>query len=105
MTLAKANAIISMMVLQAQAAGTGQWSSSIPMPIVPVAAVVVPTTGKVLTWSAYKETSFTQGTGVTQTATYDPATGLVSKKTVSETRHDMFCPGLSVGFDGRPVVT
>ncbi|CZR65922.1 uncharacterized protein PAC_15822 [Phialocephala subalpina] len=40
---------------------------------------------------------------VTASATYDPSTGSVAPGTV--TNHGMFCPGLSLDFQGRPVVT
>lgn len=42
---------------------------------------------------------------MTQTCTYDPASGIVSKRTVTETAHDMFCPGTSLDATGRLVVT
>ena len=61
--------------------------------------------GKILTWSAYAPNAFSGGRGRTVTATYDPATGMVTQRTVTETGHDMFCPGISVLSDGRIVVT
>ena len=42
---------------------------------------------------------------MTQTCSYDPASGVVSKRTITNTNHDMFCPGLSIDATGRPVVT
>ena len=84
----------------------GQWGATIDFPIVPVAAAVLHDTGKILTWSSYAANSFTGGPGgFTLTATYDPATGTVSQRTVSNTHHDMFCPGLSIDNTGRPIVT
>ncbi|KAF2841135.1 carbohydrate-binding module family 32 [Patellaria atrata CBS 101060] len=84
----------------------GQWSGTIDFPIVPAAAAVVPRTGKVLAWSAWAATQFGGSPGgYTLTATYDPATGVVSQRRVSNTAHDMFCPGISMDFNGRPVVT
>ncbi|OCL01465.1 carbohydrate-binding module family 32 [Glonium stellatum] len=82
----------------------GQWGETIDFPIVPVAAVVL-NTGKVLTWSSFEANSFSGGGGLTQTATYDPSTGIVSQRTVTNTGHDMFCPGLSIDASGRTVVT
>jgi hypothetical protein len=52
---------------------------------------------QVLTWAALKNDDFFVGgatnTGLTQSALFDPKTGKVSKMTVSNTKHDMFCPG------------
>jgi galactose oxidase len=82
----------------------GVWSSSIGFPLVPAAAAHLPN-GKLLTWSAYQPDSFIGGTGRTQTAILDPATSSVSQRTVTETGHDMFCPGTAVLPDGRVQVT
>jgi galactose oxidase len=84
----------------------GRQPRSVPVgfPLVPVAAAQLPN-GKILTWSAYAPDAFSGGRGRTVTATYDPATGVVTQRTVTETGHDMFCPGISVLPDGRIVVT
>jgi galactose oxidase len=42
---------------------------------------------------------------MTQTAVYNTFSGAVTKITVTNTNHDMFCPGISTLFDGRIVVT
>ncbi len=84
----------------------GQWSVTIDFPIVPVAAAVLHDTGRVLVWSSFAPGTFSGGGGgITQTATYDPASGTVSHRTVTNTKHDMFCPGLSMDATGRPFVT
>ena len=84
----------------------GVWSQTIDFPIVPVAAAVLPGTGNVLTWSAYAGDQFGGSPGtLTQTSTYDMTTGLVSQRAVSNTQHDMFCPGLSMSLNGQPFVT
>ena len=84
----------------------GQWSVTIDFPIVPVAAAVLHDTGRVLVWSSFAPSTFSSGPGgITQTATYDPAKGVVSQRTVTNTQHDMFCPGLSMDATGRPFVT
>ena len=86
--------------------GIGKWGPTIDFPVVPVAAAVIPTTGKVLVWSSYAPDTFDGGPGgMTTTATYDPSTGTVSQQTVTNTQHDMFCPGISMDLNGRPVVT
>jgi hypothetical protein len=58
---------------------------------------------QVLVWSAYLSDNFDRihymfvssggGSGFTKSAIYDPMTGKISKMTVSNTNHDMFCPG------------
>ncbi|HEU4346737.1 MAG TPA: discoidin domain-containing protein [Actinoplanes sp.] len=82
----------------------GKWSAPVGFPLVPVAAAQLPN-GKILTWSSYATNAFSGGRGKTVTAVYDPATGVVTQRTVTETGHDMFCPGISVLRDGRIVVT
>ncbi|OJF14165.1 discoidin domain-containing protein [Couchioplanes caeruleus] len=82
----------------------GTWSAPVGFPLVPAAAAQLPD-GKILTWSAYARDTFSGGRGRTVTATYDPATGEVTQRTVTETGHDMFCPGISVLPNGRIVVT
>ena len=84
----------------------GQWSVTIDFPIVPVAAAVLHDTGRLLVWSSFAPGTFSGGSGgLTQTATYDPASGTVSQRTVTNTQHDMFCPGLSMDATGHPFVT
>ena len=86
--------------------GLGKWGPTIDFPIVPVAASVQPTTGKVVAWSAYSAQTFGEGvSGQTVTALYDPATLLVTQRVVTNTGHDMFCPGISIDANGRTVVT
>lgn len=81
-----------------------KWSSTIAMPLVPVAASTL-RNGKVLTWSAYDRFAFGGDRGMTYTALFDPATNTSSERLVSNTGHDMFCPGTSVLPDGRILVT
>lgn len=86
--------------------GLGRWGPTIDFPIVPVAAAINPTNGRVLTWSSYAPDNFVGGPGgLTVTSTYDPNTQIVSERIVTETDHDMFCPGISLDFNGRPIVT
>lgn len=84
--------------------GVGQWSPTIDIPLVPVSAGLQHDTGKLLVWSSYAPNSFGKG-GLTQTATYDPTSGIVSQRTVTNTGHDMFCEGLSADFVGRFIIT
>jgi galactose oxidase len=82
----------------------GLWVNTVDFPIVPAAAAVLPN-GKVLLWSAYRLDEFSGGSGLTQTAIYDPATGETTQRTISNTQHDMFCPGISMDSEGRIIVT
>ena len=92
-------------ILEATAVNIGQWGPTVEFPLVPAAAAVVAQTGKLLVWSADDDLDFNQNSGQTQTASYDPTTKEVSALTVSNTHHDMFCPGISKDFNGRLVVT
>ncbi|KAL8668733.1 MAG: hypothetical protein Q9168_006651 [Polycauliona sp. 1 TL-2023] len=84
----------------------GIWGTTIDFPIVPAAAAVL-TSGKVLLWASWKPFDFNGGggSGKTETAIFDPASGTVSRMLVTNTQHDMFCPGLSLDNSGRPFVT
>jgi galactose oxidase len=85
--------------------GLGKWGPTIDFPVIPVAASVEPTTGKVVAWSASSPISFGGPGGRTLTAIYDPAAQTVSQRVVTETGHDMFCPGISMDANGRTIVT
>jgi galactose oxidase len=86
------------------AAGKGLWEKTIDFPLIP-AAVSLLSNGKVLMWSAFAKDNFGGAHGYTQTGIYDPATGESTQMQVSQTSHDMFCPGVSLDFNGRVVVT
>lgn len=90
--------------------GLGRWGPTINFPLVPVAAAVEHDSGKVLVWSSHAADEFlnlpeSPKGGKTVTGTYDPSTKTVSERTVSDTHHDMFCPGISTDASGRIVVT
>jgi galactose oxidase len=85
------------------AATSGLWSARITLPIDPAAAALLGN-GKVLTWSSYAGDTYGGANGFTQTATIDTTTGAVSQRTVTETGHDMFCPGLALLGDGAVFV-
>src|SRR5262249_39794892 len=82
--------------------GAGEWSATIGFPLVPVAAAML-RTGKLLTWSSYDPYNYGGG-GKTVTATLNLTNGTVSQRTVTETGHDMFCPGTAMLTDGRVLV-
>lgn len=84
----------------------GSWGATIDFPLVPAASAMLFDTGNVLVWSSFAQSTFSGGNGgITLTATYDPATQIVSQRNVSNVGHDMFCPGLSLDANGSPVVT
>ncbi|MEM9935664.1 MAG: LamG-like jellyroll fold domain-containing protein, partial [Bacteroidota bacterium] len=82
----------------------GEWSEIIPMPIVSVAAANLPN-GKILTWSAFDRFRFGGRNGKTYTVIFDPETQQSEEFLISDTQHDMFCPGTANLTDGRIMVT
>ena len=84
----------------------GVWGPTIEFPTVPVAASIDQLSGNLLVWSSYLPNDFEgSSTGVTLTATWDRTANIVTETTVSNINHDMFCPGISLDFKGRPFVT
>lgn len=83
---------------------TGSWSRVIDLGLVPVAIANLPD-GKVLAWSAKDRLSFGGTTGRTWTTVFDPQNETSTATLVSETNHDMFCPGISNLADGRIMAT
>ncbi len=81
----------------------GAWGPVVPTPLVPVAASGLPD-GNVLIWSAFDRFSFGGEQGYTETAIFNPATNASSAQRVSNTGHDMFCPGIANLADGRILV-
>lgn len=84
-------------------ATVGQWNQTITFPLVPAAIALLPS-GAILAWSSYKPKAY-GGTGMTVTATYYPSNASVTEAIITNTDHDMFCPGLSMDFQGRVFVT
>ena len=84
----------------------GKWAPLVNLPVIPVAAYVVPTdTNRMLVFSAWGTNDFGGAGGLTQFADYNWKTGAVSQRQVSNTNHDMFCPGISALQDGRIVIS
>ena len=81
----------------------GLWSSVINLPIVPVAAANLPN-GQLLVWSAYDRMYFGGDNQQTYTALFNPSTNTATERLVTETGHDMFCPGTSNLPDGSVLV-
>jgi len=86
-----------------ETAALAQWAPLVTLPIVPVSAANLPD-GKVLLWSAENRFSFGSNLGRTYTVLFDPATNTATERLVSETGHDMFCPGTANLADGRVLV-
>ncbi|KAI1734497.1 hypothetical protein F4680DRAFT_340707 [Xylaria scruposa] len=82
----------------------GRWESTVVLPIV-AAAGALSAQGNVIFWSAFRPDLFGSGTGQTLTALWTPSSQTVTQRTVTETHHDMFCPGISLDADGRITVT
>ncbi|KAI9693491.1 MAG: hypothetical protein M1820_009227 [Bogoriella megaspora] len=98
--------VVSLWVTFARSANLGQWGPTIKFPIVPVASALLHDTGELLVWSAYSPSTFSiDRAGYTQSAVYSPNNGTVNQYTITNTKHDMFCPGVSIDFDGRITVT
>src|SRR6476619_5526499 len=84
------------------APAAAQWSPLIPLTIIPAAAANLPN-GKVMFWASYARFSY-GGTGQTYTDMFDPVTQLVTETLISQTNHDMFCPGTANLSDGSILV-
>jgi galactose oxidase len=85
----------------------GKWSDLIRLPLIPVAAYIVPAfpaPDRMLFFSSFREMDFSGATGKTQFGDLNLGTGEVSKREVANTHHDMFCPGISSLEDGRIVI-
>jgi len=80
-----------------------KWTAPIAMPIIPIAVANLPD-GKLVTWSAWDRYTFSNGPFQTYTALFDPVTNQSSEALVTNTNHDMFCPGTTNLPDGRILV-
>ena len=82
----------------------GQWSPVLPFGIVPVAVANLPD-GRLIAWSSQYRNNFDEtGDGMTYTEIFDPFMGPHGQalgETVTQTDHDMFCPGINNLPDGR----
>ncbi|KAH7066795.1 galactose oxidase-like protein precursor [Paraphoma chrysanthemicola] len=88
-------------------ATNGQWGDMIRLPVIPVAAYVVPeypTSQRLLVFSSWGTDAFGGEGKLTQFADYNFNSGVVSARTVSNTQHDMFCPAISSLQDGRILI-
>lgn len=83
------------------------WSNVISLPVNPIGAANLPN-GKLVMWSTYGQFNLQGDIGSTssqtQTGIFNPATNTTVLTVVSNTGHDMFCPGTANLFDGRLLV-
>ncbi|CAG8899859.1 unnamed protein product [Penicillium egyptiacum] len=85
-------------------ANGGAWGATIDLPVVAVSGAVIPET-KVLVWSSWAKDDYLHSPGYTLTAIWNMADGTVTQHKVQETRHDMFCSGMSYDGKGELLVT
>jgi galactose oxidase len=90
----------------AQSDANGRWSGVIGLPAVPISAALLPNF-KVITWASWKALRFGGSGSLDQTVTvtfpYDnPASN--TTRTITNTLHNMFCPGTALLADGRLLV-
>ncbi|KAB8294322.1 hypothetical protein EYC80_009740 [Monilinia laxa] len=83
----------------------GIWGPTLDFPVVPVAGAQE-ASGNIVLWSSWASDQFhsTPG-GQTAMTRWNPETDEVSKRIVTNTSHDMFCPGIAIDGTGMMVVT
>jgi len=85
----------------------GKWSDIVRLPLIPVAAYVVPQyphADRVMFFSSWGVDAFGGASGSTQFGDLNFVTGKISAREVVNTHHDMFCPAISSLEDGRILV-
>lgn len=83
----------------------GLWGPTLDFPVVPVAGAQE-ASGNIVVWSSWASDQFhsTPG-GQTAMARWNPSSNEISKRVVTNTSHDMFCPGIAIDGTGMMVVT
>ena len=81
----------------------GNWAGPFNTDLIPVAAANLPD-GRLMMWSAKDKFNFGGGGNKTFTAIFNPRTNRSTTTEVSNTGHDMFCPGIANLSDGRILV-
>ncbi|KAJ5726994.1 hypothetical protein N7493_006021 [Penicillium malachiteum] len=83
----------------------GVWGPTLDFPLVPVSGAQEGS-GMLALWSSWAESEFHSSPGGQTVMTrWNALTGEVTKRTVTDTQHDMFCPGISYDGTGMMVVT
>ncbi len=99
--------IIFMGAMNPAMAAGGAWSGTFQLPIIPVAAAMLPT-GNIVVWSSNMTLTFEGDIGTmpsnTLMAVLNPTTGTVTPALDSGVAADMFCPGVATLPDGRLLV-
>lgn len=86
--------------------GLGRWGLTINFPTVPVAGMVNPVSGEVTIWSAFAYDNYQGSTSdKVSTAIWNIRDKTVSAELITNSHHDMFCPGISIDGTGRMIVT
>ncbi|MBT9315667.1 DUF4347 domain-containing protein [Leptothoe spongobia] len=89
--------------LPSQNAIFGNWSGVIGMPNIAVAAAQLPD-GEIVTWSSWDRFKFGGNNPRTFTSVFNTASREVEEFLITNTQHDMFCPGTVMLPDGRIMV-
>ncbi|KAJ5938689.1 hypothetical protein N7466_001823 [Penicillium verhagenii] len=85
--------------------GKGAWGPTLDLPVIPVGAAQE-RNGEIILWSAWADDQFFASPGgKTLTTTWSPKAKSIKQTVVANTQHDMFCPGMSMDFDGNIVVS
>ena len=82
----------------AENTGSGTWTAPATVPLIPAAGALLPNR-KVLVWSSWKPYRFAGSGSLDQTimALIDPANpGAATGRTITNTTHNMFCPGIAM---------
>lgn len=82
----------------------GRWSDLIRLPVIPVAAYMVPESDLLLYFSSFGNDTFSGPTGKTQFGELNLTSLTSTHREVANTQHDMFCPAISMLQDGRSVI-
>jgi predicted RecA/RadA family phage recombinase len=80
------------------------WEGEYAMSLVAVAAANLDD-GRILAWSAWSRTHYARSVGKTFISIFDPATNESTEGEITNTNHDMFCPGTATLGDGRIMIT
>ena len=89
--------------LPTQNSAFGRWGEVIQMPNIAVAGAQLPD-GEIVTWSSWDRFDFRGNNPRTYTSVFNTSTRQVEEFLITNTQHDMFCPGTVMLADGRILV-
>jgi YVTN family beta-propeller protein len=81
-----------------------RWDGPYNLPLVAASAAQLPD-GRILTWSAFTKMNFAGGFNKTYSSIFDVEKLTATDTLISNTGHDMFCPGTTMLPDGKLMVT